>query len=172
MKIRVLIRILTAVAVAGALFGLWRLFHQWDNERIGTFETRHNNITGMVAIKDASGNWTPSFKNDRYAPGLTETDLKNIRLVDGAWGAGGILAGRAKNISDTKAVTGRLGFLVRIYYPDGRRLKDRTLRATVNWPAGSSAPFIIDTNLSTPASNQKWTVELVTAYDAGGDQKP
>ena len=39
---------------------------------------------------------------------------------------------------------------------------------TVNWSAGSSTPFIIDTNLPTPASNQKWTVDLVTAYDADG----
>jgi hypothetical protein len=122
----------------------------------------------MVEIKDEAGHWTPSFKNDRYAPGLTEAELKNIRLVDGAWGADGILAGRAENISPAKSVTGRLGFLVRIYYPDGRRLKDRTLRATVDWPAGTSTPFIIDTNLPTPASNQKWTVGLVTAYDADG----
>lgn len=171
MNIRVLLRILAAIAAAGLLFGLWRLFNQWDAERIGTFETRRNNITGMVEIKDEAGRWTPSFKNDRYAPGLAEDDLKNIRLVDGTWGSDGILVGRAQNISPTRAVVGRVGFLVRVYYPDGRRLKDRTLRATVNWPAGASAPFIIDTNLPTPASNQKWTVNLVTAYDANGGQQ-
>ena len=170
MNIRVLVRIIAAVVSVGLLFGLWKLFHQWDNERIGVFETRRNNITGIEEIKDEVGQWTPSFKNDRYAPGVDAADLKNIRLVDGAWNAEGILVGRAKNISATKAVVGRLGFLVRIYYPDGRRLKDRTLRVTVNWPAGASAPFIIDTNLPTPASNQKWTVDLVTAYDADGGQ--
>ena len=168
MNIRVLVRIIAAIALVGLLFGVWRLFHQWDDERIGVFETRHNNITGIVEVKNASGQWTPSFKNDRYAPGVDTADLKNIRLVNGAWNADGILVGRAENISKTKPVVGRLGFLVRIYYPDGRRLKDRTLRVTVNWPAGSSAPFIIDTNLPTPASNQKWTVDLVTAYDADG----
>jgi hypothetical protein len=169
-NIRVLLRILAAIAAVGVCFGIWKLLHQWDEARIGTFETRRNNITGIVEIKDDSGKWTPSFKNDRYAPGLTEADLKSVRLMDGAWGDDGILAGRAKNISSTKAIVGRVGFLVRIYYPDGRRLKDRTLRATVNWPAGTSSPFIIDTNLPTPASNQKWTVDLVTAYDADGNQ--
>ena len=170
MNIRVLVRIIVAIVSVGLLFGLWKLFHQWDSQRIGVFETRRNNITGIEEIKDESGQWTPSFKNDRYAPGVDAADLKSIRLVDGAWNANGILVGRAKNISATKAVAGRIGFLVRIYYPDGRRLKDRTLRVTVNWPAGSSTPFIIDTNLPTPASNQKWTVDLVTAYDADGGQ--
>jgi hypothetical protein len=169
-NIRVLIWFLMALAAAGLVFGVWKLTHQWDEEQIGKFETRRNNITGIVEIKDAEGRWTPSFKNDRYAPGVTEADLKNIRLEDGAWGADGILVGRATNTSATKDVTGRLGFLVQIYYPDGRRLKDRTLRATVNWPAGSSTAFIIDTNLTTPAWNQKWTVDLVTAYDADGGQ--
>lgn len=168
MNIRVLVRIIAVILAVGLLCGLWKLFHQWDKERIGTFETRRNNITGIEEIKDESGEWTRSFKIDRYAPGVDGADLKKIRLVDGAWGADGILVGRAKNISAAKAVTGRLGFLVRIYYPDGRRLKDRTLRMTVNWSAGSSTPFIIDTNLPTPASNQKWTVDLVTAYDADG----
>jgi hypothetical protein len=169
-NIRILVRILATLAAAGLIFGLWRLFHQWDYARIGVFETRRNNLTGILEIKDEAGRWAPSFKNDRYAPGLTEADLKNIRLADGAWGADGILVGRARNISATKAVSGRVGFLIHIFYPDGRRLKDRTLRATVNWPAGSSTPFIIDTNLATPDSNQKWTVDLVTAYDADGGQ--
>ncbi len=170
MNIRVLLWVFAVVVVSGLAFGVWKLVNQWDEEHIGKFETRRNNITGIVQIKDSSGNWTASFNNDRYAPGVAEADLKNIRLGDGAWGADGILVGRATNISATKPVAGRLGFLVQIYYPDGRRLKDRTLRATVNWPAGSSTPFIIDTNLSTPASNQKWTVDLVTAYDADGGQ--
>ncbi|MES2464211.1 MAG: hypothetical protein V4671_26915 [Armatimonadota bacterium] len=170
MNIRVFVRILVVLVGVGLSFGLWKLFHQWDEEPIGRFETRRNNITGKVEIKDDAGQWSPSFTNDRYAPGLAEADLKIIRLVEGAWGNDGILVGRAKNISTDKAVVGRVGFLVQIYYPDGRRLKDRTLRATVNWPAGVSTPFIIDTNLPTPAPNQKWTVDLVTAYDADGGQ--
>ncbi|MBC8102262.1 MAG: hypothetical protein H7Z41_06720 [Cytophagales bacterium] len=168
MNIRVFAWIVGALVVTMLGFGIWKLANQWDYERIGQFDTRRNNITGMVEIKDDAGRWTPSFKNDRYAPGIPETDLKGIRLTDGAWGADGILTGRARNPSPNKAVVGRVGFLVRIYYPDGRRLKDRTLRATVNWPAQSSTVFIMDTNLPTPASNQKWTLDMVTAYDADG----
>jgi len=129
---------------------------------------RRNLVTGMAQIRGRDGAFTASFDQDIYAPGLTTDDLRVVRLNRGAWGADGLLCGEAQNLSTARPVKGRLAFLINVYSVDGRRFKDRTLRATVDWPAGTTQPFLLRTGMATPTRNQRWTVDLVTAFDANG----
>lgn len=171
MNIRTLARILGVLVVLGIAWGIWRIVAQWSYQQIGPYAVRRSVLTGKLQVRGDDGQWTDSLKHDPYAPSLTPDDLKQAQLTAGAWGANGVLCGRARNRSQNHAIQGRIAFRIEIHTFDGKRFKDRTLRETVDWPPGAATPFVLNTGLPTPTATQRWTVDLVpvqAAGDAGG----
>jgi hypothetical protein len=155
-----------AILVFGlAVWGVWTLTHQWAYEQVGPYAVRRNVITGIAEVQADDGTWNTGLWHDSAAPILDASDLKEIQLTRGAWGPDGILCGRAVNRSAIESLNGRVAIHIDVSTFDSKRVKDRTLRGVVRWPAGASTPFVLDTQLPTPTPSQKWKVDLVPMYD-------
>jgi len=164
MSVRTFLRI--AAGICGALlgYGVYLLATQWQYFRIGEYEVRRNQFTGIAQVRDA-GAWT-SFTNDPYGEALSEEPLRWIQVENVAWGPGGLLCARAVNRSSER-IKGRLSF--RIFLRDaktGKFQRDRSLSATVDLAANRATPFVLRTDLSTPDTSKIKTIIALqpTAY--------
>lgn len=145
--------------LAVAAITLWLTLTQWRYTEIGGITVRKNILTGIVQMRVNDG-WAVPFRNDKDAPRLSGADFVAIRLEGIAWGPDGLLSGYAQNLSPSKPVEGRLAFLVILRGSDGKRIKDRSLPQTVEWPAGQRTPFVLRTGWATPQMSEKASVRL------------
>jgi hypothetical protein len=146
MKLR---SILAAVGIAFLLYLIYLVAAMWLRVPVPGYEVRRNRFTGIVQVRDGD-RWN-HFRPDPYSASLTAEDFKRLRITDAAWGPGGILCGRAENISD-QPVTGRVSFriVIREARGQGKFLRDRSLRESVDFPPKRVTPFVLRTNLTTP----------------------
>jgi hypothetical protein len=157
-----------AAGVAGALlgYGVYLLITQWQYFRIADYEVRRNRFTGIAQVRDNSA-WT-NFATDPYGESLTEDQVRRIRIENIAWGPAGLLCARATNLT-SEPIQGRLAFRIVLHdAKTGKFQRDRSLRATVDLPAGRPTPFVLRTDLFTPDANKiKTTVALEPAAYSG-----
>jgi|GEM_PF-6059036 hypothetical protein len=141
--------IMTAVAVVGVLVYVASLIvAPWETQTIGSYTIRRNKLSGLAEVR-VGERWT-RFEDDLYAEPLHPEILKRLRVSEVVWGKDGILCGTVNNRL-ANPVKGRLAFRIVIRNKkDLRYIRDRSLRATVDFPAGSTTPFILRTGLSTP----------------------
>lgn len=148
MNIRPLIRGGVALFLAGLLYFIYLLINQWQYLTIGSFEVRRNRLTGIAEIK-YNDKWT-RFQDDPYAEPIPSEKLPRIRIEDLTWGPDGLLVGHAVNRLTTP-IQGRLAVRIILRVKkDLRFVRDRSLRATVDFPPGKPVPFILRTDLTTP----------------------
>lgn len=156
MSVRTFLGCLGALTVVVAF--LWVAVNQWHYETIGPFEVRQHGMTGILQIR-RGGRWEGPFVPDRSAPPVPEDDLKSVRLVDLTWGPRGLLCGRAST-APFRPVRGRLAFVLLIRDGSGKRFRDRALRQSVDWPAGATIDFALDTGLASPQPPSTATITL------------
>jgi hypothetical protein len=136
----------------------WAAVAAWNVQRIGTIEVRRHALTGIVQIL-RDGVWQRPFEIDPQAPAVPIAQLRRVRIEDATWGEDGLLTARAL-VPPGEDVRGRLVITLLIADSNGRRVRDRSLRVTVQWPAGTTTPFVLDTNLERPGPQQKTTLSL------------
>jgi hypothetical protein len=135
--------------------------NSWREQKIGVVEVRRHGLTGIVQLK-VSEKWQIPFENDPQAQSIAQIDLDTVKLTNIAWGDGGLLTGTITT-APSKPITGRLSFVVKLLEKsDGsiKRVRDRSLRQTVRWPAGTTQPFVLATGLEGPVRNQSTELTL------------
>lgn len=169
MSIRTLGKVFALAAVLAAGYGIFLLVKQWEYLPIGPYEVRRNRVTGKVQVK-AGEKWA-AFETDPYAAPLTPEELKRITIKEAAWGGDGILCARIVNVSD-QPLKGRLGFSIVLRDAfDNKWVKERTLRQTIDLPARSDTPFVLNTGMETPDTRTRKTAifPVPTNYSGSGD---
>jgi hypothetical protein len=138
------IALLGAVAGCGVLL----LLNPWEPLTVGEYTARRNRVTGVAELR-VGDRWT-RFEDDLRAAPIPPERVSRLRVEALAWGPDGILCGKVYNrLADP--VRGRLSFrIVFRNVKDKRFVRDRSLRATVDFPPMASTPFILRTNLRTP----------------------
>lgn len=167
MSVRTFLRLGGILLAAICAWSIYFLFHQWNEQQIGSFTVRQNAITGIVQIW-TNGDWKVPFENDQYAAALAPEDFKRIQFMDIAWGQSGLLCARAL-VSPGPAIKGRLAFRLDIIDMSWKKhIRQRELRETVNFPGGALTPFVLRTGLSAPAEkNQKTFITLQPTLYSG-----
>lgn len=131
----------------------------WEYQTIGKIHVRRHVLRGVVEV-ERQGHYIAPFQIDPQAPSLTTDDLKSIKITELAWGENGLLCGRVVT-APGKPIKGRLVFTVEILETkEGKRVRDRGIRATVDWPAGAETDIVLSTDLSKPIFNQQTRVHL------------
>jgi len=134
-------------------------WNAWEYQSIGTFHTRRHLVRGIVEVERA-GKYVEPFAIDPQATALTPAELATIKLSEITWGEHGLLCLRVTT-APGKPIKGRLVFSILITETrDGKRIRDRSLRTTVDWPAGTSIEIVLSTDLSKPIRNQQTHVRL------------
>lgn len=148
MTLQKLITVGLALLGAAAGYGVILLLNPWEPLTIGEYTVRRNRITGVAELR-VGDRWT-RFDDDVSATPLPPEYVSRIRIESLAWGPDGILCGKAYNRL-ANPLRGRLA--IRIVFrnsKDHRFVRDRSLRATVDFPPMTATPFILRTNLRTP----------------------
>lgn len=141
-----------------ALLCLWA-WNAWEYQSIGPFHTRRHLVRGVVEIERA-GKYIAPFAIDPQATPLTPAELATVKLTEVTWGEHGLLCFRATT-APQKPIKGRLVFAILITETrDGKRIRDRELRTTVDWPAGATSDIVLSTDLSKPIRNQQTHLHL------------
>ena len=161
MSVRRFLGGLGIVALLLFAVGVWRVVNQWEYQTIGSFQVRRNLLWGTVQLKTGD-DWRASFVNDRFAPPISDTDLRRVRIVDVAWGRDGILCARAL-VAPGAPIKGRLALRVQIQeVHQTKHIRDQSVRQTVDWPAGGMTPFALRTGLSAPGADDTNLETVVT----------
>ena len=130
----------------------------WRYVRIDPLDLRYHVLTGRIEIHDvASRLWRPSFADDPSAAAVPKSDLQEVTLDRLQWGIGGLLVGRA---TTHRAINGRVSVNIVILEPNGTRVRERSLRATVRWPEAKENWFVLDTGLGVPDPRMRTVVAL------------
>lgn len=165
-------RSLIALAIAFVLLVVGSVTYlfttQWQTQTLNGHQIRLNRLTGVVQIRDNSGeDWRDPFDNDTAAPGLEVADLQSVRLSRVAWGPNGVLFAVAE--TGAKPLRGRLALQIVTTDGMGKRVRaERSLRRTVNWPANATIPLVLATGQETPTRNGLRTaLRLETLYNTG-----
>jgi hypothetical protein len=168
MSVRTFMRGVAVVLICLAGWGIYLLIDQWHEQTIAGLQVRLNAITGVVQVRNG-GEWVTSSRPDPYAPIVAPADLSRIRIVDAAWGQSGLLVARAL-VAPGAPIRGRLIVTLNIIDTAGqKRIRERNLRANVDWPAGALTPFVLRTNLSAPVGKfQKTVITLQPSLSSGG----
>ena len=152
--------------IAGSLAGvlvltlliIWAI-GAWDYQTIGKIRTRRHVLRGVVEV-EREGRYVAPFEIDPQAPSLTSAQLRSVTVSNLTWGEHGLLCGRVIT-APGKPIKGRLVFGIEILETrEGKRVRDRGLRATVDWPAGSQTDIVLSTDLSKPIRNQQTRLHL------------
>lgn len=165
MKIQTLLKIAAgAILLSG---GLWIGANQWRSQAISGMEVRRHGLTGAVEVKNERGEWTTPG-NDRRAPTIPRDTLKTVQIRDAKFGEDDVIAFRAVT-SPGVPLKGRLA--VRIVIRDSLKRVisrgDKSLRMTVDWPAGATIPVALDATREGPKANQTLSVSLESLNDEG-----
>lgn len=136
----------------------WAL-NAWEYQTIGTIRVRRHVLRGVVEV-ERGGTYVAPFEVDPQAATVSKEQLKTIKITNLAWGSNGLLCGRVVTAPGTP-IKGRLVFGIEILETkEGKRVRDRALRATVDWPAGAQIDIVLSTDLSRPIRNQQTRVHL------------
>ena len=134
--------------------GIVWVVNAWDYQTIGKVRTRRHLLRGVVEV-ERGGHYISPFEIDPQAPSVTEEHLKSIKITNLAWGDHGLLCGTVVT-APGKPIKGRLVFTIEILETkEGKRVRDRGLRATVDWPADARTEIVLSTDLSKPIRNQQ-----------------
>jgi hypothetical protein len=145
----------TFAAIVGALIVLllaylaYRVVNRWEYQKLGPYAIRRDAFTGAVQIEQ-NGTYVTSFQNDVYATPLGAEELKRVQIIEPVWDHTGLLCARAL-VAPGGPIRGRFALHI-IIREAGRdkRLRDRSLRVTADWPGGALTPFALRTGLTPP----------------------
>lgn len=155
---RRLIGIGLALFLTVALGVVW-MVNAWEYQTIGKVHARRHVLRGVVEV-ERDGRYVAPFEIDPQATALSVAQLKTVKITDLAWGENGLLSGRVITAPGTP-IKGRLVFSIEILETTaGKRVRDRSLRATVDWPAGAQTDIVLSTDLSKPIRNQQTRLHL------------
>lgn len=139
-------------------YGVFRLTHLWEYESVGPYAVRRNTLTGIVEIDTGGGSYARSFENNQYADPIPPEDLKRLKIEAPAWDPVGVLCGRA-TVAPGKPIKGRMALEITILDTKlHKRLRDRSMRITMDWPAGASTPFALRTNMTPPQNTNEQAI--------------
>ena len=163
MKIATLLKALAAVVLLSG--GTWIAANQWRYQSISGMEVRRHGLTGSVQIKNDSGAWTTPA-SDLRAPSIPRDTLKTVQIRDAKFGTDDVIAFRAATAPGVP-LKGRLA--VRVVARDSLRRViargDKSLRLTVDWPAGATIPVALDATREGPTGVQTLSVTLESLND-------
>ena len=165
MKINTLLKIL---GISGVLASaVWIGINQWRYQTIAGMEVRRHGLTGTVQVKGETGAWTASGSDHREPPILRDT-LKTVQIREAKFGKDDVIAFRAVTAAGVP-IKGRLAVRVVIRDSLERVISrgDKSLRLTVDWPAGTTIPVALDATREGPIENQTLSVTLESLNDEG-----
>ncbi|MFM7322576.1 MAG: hypothetical protein ACKO5K_13775 [Armatimonadota bacterium] len=146
-------------AVAVVLLALGSTVWGWRLVRIGPLLLRYHILTVRVEIRPpGEPEWRTSFLEEPGAAPVRGSLLREVALDQLQWGVGGLLVGRA--VTGPHDVSGRLAVNLVLLEPNGTRVRERSLRATVRWPKESGNWFVLDTGLGVPDTRLRTVVVL------------
>lgn len=162
-RVRWLLALVFVIALAAFLLFVWPTIYRYD--RVGMFEVRTNRLTSTLALRTPGG-WTtpPEPRSVRESPSAQE--LRAATLKQFSWGSNGLMIGQVVN-TGTEPVRGKIAVHIEVYAKNGTRLKDRTLRLSVDWPPGQESLFLLRTNLTTPQPDDETKVRVVSIFSNG-----
>ena len=165
MKISTLLIALAAAAVLGG--GTWIAANQWRYQTISGIEVRRHGLTGAVEFK-AGESWTAPGVVDTHAAILLRDTLKTVQIRDAKFGEGDVVAFRAVTAPGVP-IKGRLAVRIVIRDSLSRVISrgDKSLRLTVDWPAGATIPVALDATREGPTGVQTLSVTLESLNDEG-----
>ena len=165
MKVRAFLGAAAALAALG--LGGWVAANQWRYQTLGGIEVRRHGLTGAIQVRQG-GVWRDSG-SDLRAPAIPADVLKTVQIRDFQFGDEQLLAFRAVTAPGV-AVKGRLAVKVTVRDSLGRIVSlrgDKSLRLTVDWPAGAATSVAINATRDRPAANQTLSVSLESINDQG-----
>lgn len=146
------------IVVVGSIVGV---LNAWEHQQLGPHQVRRQLVFGQVQIW-RNGQWESSFVVDPRAPLLSTEDVRRITVSDIHWGEAGLL-GATATIAPGKPLKGRLVFAIEIQETrDGKRIRDRGIRETVDWQGGTKVPIVLSTGLFKPIQKQKTLIRTET----------
>ena len=165
MKIATLLKTLAVVVLIGG--GSWIAANQWRYQTISGIKVRRHGLTGAVQLQ-AGESWAASGVADPHAPILVRDTLKTVQIRDAAFGKDDVVAFRAATAPGVP-IQGRLAVRVVIRDSLGRVISrgDKSLRLTVDWPAGATIPVALDATREGPTGKQALSVTLESLNDEG-----
>ena len=163
MKIATFLKALAAVVLLSG--GTWIAANQWRYQSISGMEVRRHGLSGAVEVKSEAGEWTTPGSDRRAAP-IPRDTLKTVQIRDAKFGQDDVIAFRAVTAPGV-ALKGRLAVHVVIRDSLHRVITrgDKSLRLTVDWPAGATIPVALDATREGPTGVQTLSVTLESLND-------
>jgi hypothetical protein len=123
-------------------------------EQVGTYEVQRNDVSGTLKLKEGDS-WIESVKEDPSAANAAKEAVAGVTFSDITWGEKGILCAKAH---PKQTVSGKVSLMIEIYdKATNKRLRDKSVRVAVEWPAGKETPSVLNTTLATPEVKDTFT---------------